>query len=271
MKTLRHNMKRSRRKFSLAEQEKWLAVARQAALERGAVEVPDDAGRYTLDTPIGELSLRFSAGDALASIFCRFANGEKAAELLGRHQVNHYSGKWNWYFDQSRAESTVSAFIADLERICPLEWVRRKSLPEVTQTRFTLADLQDNRKLVKWLGLDGNAPTVSMPISRYRPWAGHTVKEVADESTAEQWWNDYRETLALDWRKSKDNPYKPQTHAQFIDECLRAIGIKRGGTVKERIERAKIRFPDIYSQPITDEDYLAWRKAGADSPLPGAA
>lgn len=129
---------------------------------------------------------------------------------------------------------------------------------QIVGARYTLSDLTDKRKLIAWLNADGKPPLVKVAVkneeastSRYGYGASyhnyHTeTRPVSDEDTLSIWWNDHRNALALEWSKSALNTTKPQTHKQFIAECLRSIGIKGFGTVEERVKRACALRPDLY-------------------------
>jgi sugar lactone lactonase YvrE len=121
--------------------------------------------------------------------------------------------------------------------------------------RFLLTDFTDKKKLLEWLNYDGNPPKAAVRVgaSGYgtRVYQASRIEEkpVTDESTLEIWWSDYRANRAVEWQKSPANPYKPQTHKQFLADCLRSLGIK-GGTVEERIKKAIATHPALYSQSV---------------------
>jgi hypothetical protein len=89
-----------RRKFALAKQRKLLGKARDLAVEKGAVPTPDGLYQFQLETSVGQLRLSFSEGDCLASVFGRFDEPERAATLIGRHNMNPFSGKWNRHWSR---------------------------------------------------------------------------------------------------------------------------------------------------------------------------
>lgn len=51
---------------------------------------------------------------------CRFEDVAAAKALVGHGQLNPYSGKWNWHFDQPNAED-VAFLRTQLERILPTD------------------------------------------------------------------------------------------------------------------------------------------------------
>jgi hypothetical protein len=97
---------------------------------------------------------------------------------------------------------------------------------------FTLSDLVDKDMLAAWLGLDGNSPIVKS-------------EDVGG------WWRNYRESLSEDWSKTADYRKIYQTRGQWMDECLKATGIKAGGTRKDRLQRAIAKRPDLYINAAT--------------------
>ena len=85
----------ARRQFALAKQRKLLNGMKEIAIEKGAVPTPDGFYQFQLQTSVGLLRLSLSEGHSLASVFGRFDDPERAVELIGRNNMNHYSGKWN--------------------------------------------------------------------------------------------------------------------------------------------------------------------------------
>jgi hypothetical protein len=118
--------------------------------------------------------------------------------------------------------------------------------------RFTLTDLIDKKNLLAWLNADGKPPTAMVRSDADRArglgygWENKVQKPVTNEETLDAWWSDYRAALRADFEKSALNTHKPQTHKQFIADCLRSLGIKGFGTVAERVQRAVAFRPDIY-------------------------
>jgi len=107
-----------RRKFALSKQRKLLGKAREIAVENGAVRTADGFYEYKLGTSVGLLRLSFSEGDALASAFGRFDEPERAVALIGRHNMNPYSGKWNHHWSKDDdPEIVLLMFKAELERL----------------------------------------------------------------------------------------------------------------------------------------------------------
>jgi hypothetical protein len=108
----------ARRQFALAKQLKLLNGMKEIAIEKGAVPTPNGSYQFQLQTCVGLLRLSFSEGHELASVFCRFEEPERAVELIGRHNMNHYSGKWNHHWGKDDApETALVLFKADLERL----------------------------------------------------------------------------------------------------------------------------------------------------------
>ena len=108
----------ARRQFALAKQLKLLNQVKEIAIENGAVPTPDGFYQFQLQTCVGLLRLSMSEGHSLASVFGRFDEPEKAVELIGRHQMNHYSGKWNHHWGkEDDPEIALRLFKADLERL----------------------------------------------------------------------------------------------------------------------------------------------------------
>jgi hypothetical protein len=122
--------------------------------------------------------------------------------------------------------------------------------------RFTLSDLIDKENLIAWLNQDGNPPTVSVMVhvpgsSRYGPHGKIETQPVTDLDTLGLWWSGYRSSLATAFLKPADNRHKAQTHGQFIAWCLGEVGIRSGGTVAERVQRAVAARPDLYTDAAT--------------------
>ncbi len=92
------------------------------------------------------------------------------------------------------------------------------------KTTFTLSDLVDKDMLVAWLG----KPTT------------------INAENVGGWWRNYRDALSEDWSKTTDYRRIYQTRGQWMDECLKATGIKAGGTRKDRLQRAIAKRPDLY-------------------------
>ena len=109
-----------RRRFALAKQRKLLADARSIAIEMGAVPTKDGFYQLQLETAVGLLRLSFSEGDCLASIFGRFHEPARAVEVIGRHSMNCYSGKWNRHISKDDdPELVLLSFKADMDRLKP--------------------------------------------------------------------------------------------------------------------------------------------------------
>jgi len=113
-------------------------------------------------------------------------------------------------------------------------------------SRFQLTDFTDKQKLLDFLNYDGVPVTVNVftPSTARQP-SRIDAKPVIDLATLSLWWAHHRHDLALAFLKSPDNLHKHQTHAQFLQDCLSSIGIK-GGTIKDRVARAKAARPDLY-------------------------
>jgi hypothetical protein len=108
----------ARRQFALAKQLKLLTGMKDIAIEKGAMPTPDGFYQLQLQTSVGVLRLSMSEGHSLASVFGRFEEPERAVELIGRHQMNTYSGKWNHHWGkEDDPEIALRLFKADLERL----------------------------------------------------------------------------------------------------------------------------------------------------------
>jgi hypothetical protein len=108
----------ARRQFALNKQRKLLKRIREVAIEKGAVPTPDCSYQFQLQTCVGLLRLSMSEGHSLASLFGRFDEPERAVELIGRHNMNPYSGKWNRHWSkEDDTEMALRLFKADLERL----------------------------------------------------------------------------------------------------------------------------------------------------------
>ena len=108
----------ARRQFALNKQRKLLKRITEIAIEKGAVPTSDGFHQFQLQTCVGLLRLSMSEGHSLASLFGRFDEPERAVELIGRHQMNHYSGKWNHHWGrEDDPEIALRLFKADLERL----------------------------------------------------------------------------------------------------------------------------------------------------------
>lgn len=111
-----------RRKFAIAKQRKLLAQAKDIAIEKGAVPTPDGFYELQLQTTVGLLRMSFSEGDNLASVFGRFDEPERAVTLIGRHNMNPFSGKWNHHWGKDDdSELVLSMFKVDLDRLTAAE------------------------------------------------------------------------------------------------------------------------------------------------------
>ena len=134
--------------------------------------------------------------------------------------------------------------------------IEKPAEPVTAPRRFTLRDLAaEKRNMLAWLNQDGAPPVASVSPGgkSYSSWMRMKVATpVTDLATLDAWWADYRHDLATDFQKSALNLHKQLTRAQFIDECLRlGCGLKRGGTVKERVQRAAQARPDRYTTNAT--------------------
>ena len=108
----------ARRQFALAKQLKLLNGMKEIAIEKGAVPTPDGSYQFQMQTCVGLLRLSMSEGHELASVFCRFEEPERAVELIGRHQMNPFSGKWKHHWGkEDDPEIALRLFKADLERL----------------------------------------------------------------------------------------------------------------------------------------------------------
>jgi len=192
------------------------------------------------------------------------ADAEKLGKVLGLTITRRGDAPMAG-FPYHQLETYLHKLLAAGERvaICDrLEQVPELAKPdrvEVPKRRYNLSDLADFDNLANWLAQDGNPPRVQIETAASRLRWGATryggsryeTRTVSDAETAREWWSAYRRDLALEWAKSKLNTCKWQTHTQFIDECLRACGIKRGGTVAERVKRAIAARPDVYTDAET--------------------
>ena len=108
----------ARRQFALAKQLKLLNGMKEIAIEKGAVPTPNGSYQFQMQTCVGLLRLSFSDGHSLASVFGRFDEPERAVELIGRNNMNTYSGKWNHHWGkEDDPEIALRLFKADLERL----------------------------------------------------------------------------------------------------------------------------------------------------------
>jgi hypothetical protein len=108
----------ARRKFALNKQLKLLNRIKDATIEKGAQPTPNGSYQFQLQTCVGLLHLSVSEGHTLASVFGRFDEPERAVELIGRQQMNPYSGKWNRHWSkEDDPEMALLLFKADLERL----------------------------------------------------------------------------------------------------------------------------------------------------------
>lgn len=64
--------------------------------------------------------------------------------------------------------------------------------------------------------------------------------------TAQEW----AEKLWKDYVKELRSTEHRQTYSQFLNECLRSIGVPTKGTLVERLNKAIQLHPDIYGLPI---------------------
>ena len=108
----------ARRQFALAKQRKLLNEMKEIAIGKGAEPTQNGLYQFQLQTCVGLLRLSMSEGHSLASVFCRFDEPERAVEVIGRHQMNPYSGKWNHHWGkEDDPEIALRLFKADLERL----------------------------------------------------------------------------------------------------------------------------------------------------------
>jgi hypothetical protein len=111
-----------RPKFALAKQRKLLEIARNIAVEKGATPTSDGFYQFQLATTVGLLRLSFSEGRCLASVFGRFDQPERAVALIGCHNMNPHSGKWNHHWSKDDDfDLALLSFRADLERLTAAE------------------------------------------------------------------------------------------------------------------------------------------------------
>jgi hypothetical protein len=122
--------------------------------------------------------------------------------------------------------------------------------------RFTLPDLVNKKNLIAWLAYDGSPPMVPVTIPAAKQYGmgvkSHTrIVPVDSEETLAIWWSAHRRALSIEYARSPFNQHKPQTHTQWIAECLKAVGIKGFGTVAQRVQRAIAFRPDLYKDAKT--------------------
>jgi hypothetical protein len=102
---------------------KLLKKIEQHLLDLGAVPTPDRMYHYSLMTALGELAITIAPihtgpyRSELVTIFTRFDQPALAVKRFP-HEVNSYSGKWNFHFDKKSctAESVFACFEADLAK-----------------------------------------------------------------------------------------------------------------------------------------------------------
>jgi hypothetical protein len=101
---------------------KLLKKIKQHLLDLGAVPTPDRMYHYSLMTALGELAIRIDPinpayRSGLVTIFTRFDRTDLAVKRFP-HEVNPYSGKWNFHFDKTSCtiESVFAVFAADLAK-----------------------------------------------------------------------------------------------------------------------------------------------------------
>ena len=112
----------ARRRFALNKQRKLLKRIKDVAIEKGAVPTPNGSYQFQLQTCVGLLRLSVSEGHSIASLFCRFDEPERAVELIGRHQMNPYTGKWNRHWSKNDdPELALLLFKSDLEQLTDAE------------------------------------------------------------------------------------------------------------------------------------------------------
>jgi hypothetical protein len=108
----------ARRQFALNKQRKLLKRIKEVAVKRGAMPTPNGSFQFQMRTCVGLLRLSLSEGHTLANFFGRFDEPERAVELIGRQQMNPYSGKWNRHWSkEDDPELALVLFKADLERL----------------------------------------------------------------------------------------------------------------------------------------------------------
>jgi len=104
--------------FALAKQNRLLKRAEDIAFGKGAVPTPDGFYQLQLNTSVGLLRLSFTPGHAIASVFCRFDEPDRAVKVIGAHAMNRYSGKWNWHWSKDdNHDIALSQFQNDLTRL----------------------------------------------------------------------------------------------------------------------------------------------------------
>jgi hypothetical protein len=84
----------------------------------GAQPTPERLYPWTLKTPLGELGINVDSFTREwrdpGTIFCRFENPALAL-LRFPHEVNRYTGKWNFHFGEGcTVASACAVFFADL-------------------------------------------------------------------------------------------------------------------------------------------------------------
>ena len=79
----------------------------------------------------------------------------------------------------------------------------------------TFSDLLDNKRLADYLGLQD-----------------------MDESQFTAWLEDYRSNLFLDWKKSKENKYRPKSFKQVRNEWVRGL-IREKARAKKETEKVE--------------------------------
>ena len=107
-----------RKQFALSKQRKLLDQAKEVAVKAGAVPTPDSLYQFQMATTVGLLRLSFSDGHALASVFGRFDEPDRAVALFGAHAMNCHSGKWNHHVSsRDDLELFLLSFKADLAHL----------------------------------------------------------------------------------------------------------------------------------------------------------
>lgn len=107
-----------RRPIAVSKQRKLLNRAKEVAVQVGAVPTPDGLYQFQLQTTVGLLRISFSEGHELASVFCRFDEPERAVELISRHEINPFSGKWNHHWGRDAdPELALLSFKTALDRL----------------------------------------------------------------------------------------------------------------------------------------------------------